>query len=288
MSSNFDFCDKYWPELTAYGKLAEKYLYTDPNACIIKVGIMSENILLKIFEYEKIVKPEITTSLNLTKILKEEDLLPKNVEDCLYIIRKGRNSAVHSNLDSLDEAKKQLRTVFYFLNWFMVVYGDWQYKPKAFALPEKESSIDELKEIKQLEEQTTELSQKDETSVTLSSEISTEKRVEISKEVSEEIVKLDPEDKKLVNDETIRLEANVVPVINYAMSQNDIKIISSVYLKNNTSSEIENIAIKVDSVPEFIVPYTHNVSYIRENSDIKINELKLHINVDYLVNLTEC
>ena len=287
MSSNFDFCYKYWPDLTAYGKLAEKYLYTDPNACIIKVGIMSENILSKIFEYEKIAKPEVSTALNLTKILKEEGLLPKNVEDCLYIIRKSRNSAVHSNLDSLDEAKKQLRTIFYLLNWFMVVYGDWQYKPKAFVLPEKEDSKEEVKEIEQLEEETTELSQKEEPSVTLASEIPAEKRAEIGKEVSDTIVKLDPEDQKIVAEEKIRLEANVVPVINYAMSQNDIKIISSVYLKNNTSSEIENIVIKVESVPEFIVPYTHNVSYIRENSDITINDLKLHVNVDYLVNLTE-
>lgn len=132
MNSNFEFCNKYWPDLATLGQLAENYLYSDSNTCIIKIGMMSENILLKIFDYESISKPEIKTSLNLTNILKAEDLLPKNVEDALYIIRKSRNRAVHSNYDSLDEAKRILRIGFNLCNWFMIVYGDWKYAPKSF------------------------------------------------------------------------------------------------------------------------------------------------------------
>lgn len=284
MNSNFEFCNKYWPDLYALGQLAENYLYTDSNACIIKIGMMSENILLKIFDYEKIVKPEITTSLNLTKILRAEDLLPRNVEDSLYIIRKARNSAVHSNLNSLEEAQKLLKTVYNLCNWFMVVYGDWKYDPKEFILPEEKQAEEA---IQNLEDQINEFSESEETTQTLSSEIPVEKRIEIGKEASDKMVQLDPEDQELVASEKIRLEATVVPMINYAMTQNDIKIVPSIYLKNNTASAYEDIVIKIEASPEFVVAYTYNVSYIPENGEILVNDINLQVNVDYLVNLTE-
>ncbi len=286
MNSNFEFCNKYWPDLAALGQLAENYLYSDSNTCIIKIGMMAENILLKIFDYENISKPEIKTSLNLTNILKAEDLLPKNVENALYIIRKSRNKAVHSNYGSLDEAKRVLRIGYNLCNWFMIVYGDWKYVAKDFIIP-----VQEQKEIQieELEDKTNKLldSVSDESKQTESSDLPTEKRIEFGKETSENVIQLSPEDEVIVTSEVVRLEATVVPMINYAMTQNNIKIIPDLYIKNNTENSIEDLQIKIESSPEFIVPCTHNVSLIRENGEISIKDIKLHVNEEYLVNLTE-
>ena len=36
MKSNFEFLKEYWPALAQIGETAENYLYSDPNACILK------------------------------------------------------------------------------------------------------------------------------------------------------------------------------------------------------------------------------------------------------------
>lgn len=284
MCSNFGFCEKYWPDLSALGSLAENYLYIDPNTSIIKVGMMAEKILLKIFDYESLVKPEITTSLNMTKLLKAEGLLTVNVEDSLYIIRKARNNAVHSNLNSIEEAKKVLKIAFNLCNWFMVVYGDWKYKPANFLFPDEKRDSSKIKE---LEEKASESSTNSNSMQTASSELPLEKRIKISEEASKEIIYLEPEDQSLMDDEVLRLEANVLPIINFAMTQNKIRIIPNLYLKNNTSKVLEDLVIKISTSPNFTVPYTKNISFISSNSDIVINDLDIHIDENYLVNLTE-
>ena len=38
MKTNFKFLKEYWPALAQIGETAENYLYSDPNACIYKIG----------------------------------------------------------------------------------------------------------------------------------------------------------------------------------------------------------------------------------------------------------
>lgn len=42
MKSNFEFLNRYWPALSEIGAAPENYLYSDPNACIYKLGMFSE------------------------------------------------------------------------------------------------------------------------------------------------------------------------------------------------------------------------------------------------------
>ena len=39
MSSNFDFLSEKFPSLAKFGQLAEKNVYSDPNTCMIKLGM---------------------------------------------------------------------------------------------------------------------------------------------------------------------------------------------------------------------------------------------------------
>ena len=39
MKSNFEFLNRYWPALSEIGAASENYLYSDPNACIYKLGM---------------------------------------------------------------------------------------------------------------------------------------------------------------------------------------------------------------------------------------------------------
>ena len=144
MASNFEFLDRYWPALHQLGSLAEKYLYSDPNACIFKLGAFGERVVEEIFAFENLSVPYGMDDSQATrvKLLKQEGLLPQNIDDILYTLRQKRNRAVHAYLDDLDEAKKLLPMVYRLSVWFMEVYGDWGYIAPDFVMPVQEEDID--------------------------------------------------------------------------------------------------------------------------------------------------
>ena len=45
MKSYFEFLNRYWPSLAQIGETAENYLYSDPNACIFKIGLFAERLV---------------------------------------------------------------------------------------------------------------------------------------------------------------------------------------------------------------------------------------------------
>ena len=151
MTSNFEFLNRYWPALYQLGSLAEKYLYSDPNACIFKLGAFGERIVDEIFQFENLVITGYEDSQAIRiKLLKQEGLLPQNIDDILYTLRQKRNRAVHAYLDDLDEAKKLLPMVQKLGVWFMEVYGDWGYIAPDFVMPELEKEIDWASRYEQL------------------------------------------------------------------------------------------------------------------------------------------
>ena len=58
MKSNFEFLKEYWPALAQIGETAENYLYSDPNACIYKIGLFTERLVQEILVFEGIVEPD--------------------------------------------------------------------------------------------------------------------------------------------------------------------------------------------------------------------------------------
>ena len=54
MKTNFDFLGRYWPALSQIGGTAESYLYSDPNACIYKLGMFGERLVAEIFAFENL------------------------------------------------------------------------------------------------------------------------------------------------------------------------------------------------------------------------------------------
>ena len=159
MKSNFEYLKRYWPALVQIGAAAENYLYSDPNACIYKLGMFGERLILEIFAFEHIPEPTIdNTHSNRIRLLKREGLIPKKIDDILYAIRKTRNKAVHSGEDSVDDAKILLQMTYNLSTWFMEVYGDWGYIPADFVMPENFVLPDYEAIIKEQEEKIAALS----------------------------------------------------------------------------------------------------------------------------------
>ena len=154
MKSNFSFLEEKWPLLVSLGSMAEKYLYTDSNSCLIKLGLFAESIVRLMFTLDKIPEPlEDNTQANRIRILKREGLIPKDIDDILYSIRISRNDAVHDGYESIDQAKILLEFTYKLGIWFMQTYGDWDYEPIEFVMPEDTSRDTDFKAVIEAQEE---------------------------------------------------------------------------------------------------------------------------------------
>ena len=162
MKSNFDFLESTFPVLANFGGLAEQYCYTDPNSCLMKLGMIGETIVNLIFSYDRIPLPYDNTAVVRIDTLLREGLITRDLSDILHALRKARNKAVHENYASVEEGKTLLQMAYSLCEWFMQTYGDWNYQNQPFVMPEQttkseltDTAADESKEeelIKEAEE----------------------------------------------------------------------------------------------------------------------------------------
>ncbi len=154
MKSNFSFLEERWPLLTSIGMIAERYIYTDSNSCFIKLGLFAESIVRLIFVLDHIAEPQVdNTHANRIKILKNEGLLPKDIDDILYALRKTRNKAAHDGYESTEQAMILIQFAYKLGGWFMQTYGDWDYKPVAFVKPDALANNVDLSAVNKRQEE---------------------------------------------------------------------------------------------------------------------------------------
>lgn len=153
---NFLFLKSHWEDLANMGELAEKYVFSDPNASMYKQGIFAETIVKYMLAYDGIPEPVIdNTHSNRIRELRHNGLLPKDIDDVLYVIRKTRNDASHEGYDNVQRAKDNLRLAFSLGVWFMQTYGKYDYNPDPYVEP-----VDEAIQAEQLAKENSELEAK--------------------------------------------------------------------------------------------------------------------------------
>lgn len=135
MKSNFEFLNSHFPVLANFGELAEKYLYSDSNSCLMKLGMIGETIVNLCFTYDKIPLPYDNTAVKRIDILFREGMISQDLADILHALRKTRNKVVHENYASLEDGKALLQMAYSLCEWFMQTYGDWDYRNKPFVMP---------------------------------------------------------------------------------------------------------------------------------------------------------
>lgn len=140
MKSNFEFLKDSFPVLANFGELSEKYLYTDSNSCLMKLGMIGETIVNLIFTYDKLPLPYDNTAVNRIDTLYREGLITHDLADILHALRKKRNLAVHENYASVEDGKALIQMAYSVTEWFMQTYGDWNYQSKPFVMPSDSAS----------------------------------------------------------------------------------------------------------------------------------------------------
>ena len=151
--SNFTFLESHWEDLAKLGDLSEKYVYSDPNTSIIKQGMLSEVMVKYMLAYDGIAEPEYdNTHANRIRLLKQNDLLPYEINNTLYILRKARNDAAHEAADEGDKALNNLQLLFELCVWYMQTYGDYNFEPADYVTP-----VDMTVSIEDLEKENADL-----------------------------------------------------------------------------------------------------------------------------------
>ena len=202
MKSNFEFLNRYWPALVQIGAAAESYVYSDPNACLYKLGMFGERLILEIFAFEHIKEPTIdNTHANRIRLLKREGLIPKKIDDILYALRKTRNDAVHAGADSVEDAKTLLSMTYNLAVWFMEVYGDWGYIAPEFVMPENVAQPDYEAIIKEQEEKIAALSKQVDAVSTAASSKTSKERAEKGETASESMELSEAETRYLIDEQ---------------------------------------------------------------------------------------
>lgn len=141
MRSNFTFLEKDFPVLANFGQMSEKYCLSDPNSCLMKLGMLGETIVNLMFTYDRIPLPEENKAVRRIDTLYREGLLTQDLTDILHGLRKVRNKAVHENYASESDAKAFLQMAYSLCEWFMQTYGDWSYQHQDFVMPEFSESL---------------------------------------------------------------------------------------------------------------------------------------------------
>lgn len=287
MKSNFEFLSKYWPDIAQIGSAAETYLYSDPNACIFKLGLIAERIVSEILSFEKISILEDASQSNKIKILEREGLLPSNIDNILFALRKARNDAVHMGLNSIEKAQTLMRMTYNLAVWFMEVYGDWGYESGDYVQPidfSKQENFEEL--LSQQEARIAELTEQITEIRTTASDTSVEERAKKSADVSENLNLSEDETQYLIG-EQVRMDVIVNPVINFALQQNRVPVVRSIAVINHSAGALENIDLRITASSGICFPHAKHIDYIPENSTYDVKDIRLVLNVEYLASLTE-
>ncbi len=140
MGSNFAFLKSKFDVLACLGEQAERYYKNDPNSCLIKLGMLGEMIVNLMYRYDNLELPYNDTSAARIDKLYNEELLSDSLADILHLLRKRRNRAVHENYGNAAECETLLRSAYALSEWFMQIYGDWDYQHQEFVLPAEETA----------------------------------------------------------------------------------------------------------------------------------------------------
>ncbi|MDZ8118180.1 type I restriction-modification system endonuclease [Pontiella agarivorans] len=208
--SNFDFLMEQWPEVAEMGVLAEKHLYQDPNAALIKLRLLAETQTRYLIAYENLNEPFDGTQIKRLNLLQSKGIIPDTLGPLFHSIRKAGNRATHEGFGSVEAAQTQLKVAYRLAEWFAKTYSTGHVTVQPFSMPEPAESQEELEFLaseliranEQLEQENSKLLKKLET--VKGQEVTKEQRSERRKSsarVSKKIKLSEAETRQLIDDQ---------------------------------------------------------------------------------------
>ncbi len=135
-SPNFSFLEEHEPLLVQYGASAERYVFEDPNTCLIKLRQLAECLANTAAAHAGIFLREDQDFAHVLLRLRDKKILTGEVYQLFQNLRVAGNEAVHAGAGSRSGALYQLRMARNVAIWFHRTFGKAaDFKPGPFTPP---------------------------------------------------------------------------------------------------------------------------------------------------------
>ena len=155
-SLNFTMLNSKWPELANLGALAEQYVHTDPESCLVKLRNYLELIVRWLYRTERLQHGYRASIHDLITDDTFQSIIPRQVTMKMDAIRIHGNRAAHGDKIKLEDAQWLVKEAHIMGAWMYLKYagGHADDFPK-FQLPEAPKATAEIspKELKKKQEQ---------------------------------------------------------------------------------------------------------------------------------------
>lgn len=136
ISSNFDFLSSHDQRLARLGALAERYFFDDAPSTLIKLRQLGELLTKEVAARHGMLPSSNVTFDDVLRTLKTRAILPSQIAELLFHLKRLGNRAVHENVGTTADALAALKVARAAAIWFHQSYGgDKNYKPGPFVPP---------------------------------------------------------------------------------------------------------------------------------------------------------
>jgi type I restriction enzyme, R subunit len=143
-SVNFGFLAKHGDILVRHGALAERYVFDDPNAAMVKIRQLAETLAREMAARIGLACGADATFRDVERSLKDAGLLDQSLAEVMRTLRHAGNNAVHSLAGEQREALYQLKLLRQIAIWFhRTIAPDRNFKPGPFVPPPDPSNADD-------------------------------------------------------------------------------------------------------------------------------------------------
>lgn len=150
--SNFLFLDKNWSKLSALGKDAEKYAFSDPQSSVVKLRCFAELIVGEIYRELRIPESEKNDFFSRLENWDFKQTVEKPIIDKLHAIRIKGNKAAHKGEASSVDSVWLLEEAYLVASWFYKTRSGQNAKDlPSFLAPEADQDAEEKLATKNVE-----------------------------------------------------------------------------------------------------------------------------------------
>lgn len=285
--SNFEFLSQNWPDLAELGRISEGYYNKDAIACILTLERMCEFIVQCIFKYEKLRLPSDTRQINLVSVLEQKNIIPKLIDDILFVVRKARNDTAITREDSEEKITVLFRLSFNLCVWFMKVYGDWDFMPDYLTEidDKQEDDLNNTQNYEARLQRIIEHPQEVHNTSVVNLYTSIERRQQ--SDLVAKNLQLTNEERTYLLKGQIRIEHYVVPAVSYTLHQNKHALFRSLIIRNYSENDVLDAELVITSEPEFCSRFVRPIDVIPRQSSFDVKNVDISLDGKYLSNLSE-
>lgn len=136
VSSNFNFLALHDTQLARLGALAERYFHDDAPGALSKLRLLAEMLAKEVAARHALLPSSQASFDDALRSLKVHGILPREVGELFYYLKRLGNAAVHDNAGTPSEVLSALKVARSAATWFHQTYGGApDFRPGPFIPP---------------------------------------------------------------------------------------------------------------------------------------------------------